>query len=416
MNKLIDGFFEHKILVRVLSILTAVLLWFIVLDNNNPMITRNLSVPVAGNQDVLIDNNLRIVGIGAPSTVDITIRGRRNKVSEVTSNDFKVVLDYGQIETSGQVAVKLGEPVYTGESNIGILSMNPSEVQLNLERITGVTFTVEVRWDGKMPAGYAAANVRVDPSTITFEDKESLVNKVARAIVPINAEELDKTNNVTRRVLVLDDAGKSIPQFDGKRSVNVSFDLVRTVPVSTRISGTPAADWFVTGFATVPKEVQVLGKYESLASLGVVQAADIAVEGKEGSFTTDLELKVPEGFTLYGTKPQVQAEVQMEKLMVREFPIPVDSIAILGMDPLNNRMLRFISTEAVLQVKGKSKDLETLSAGKFSLTLDATGFTEGEYTFPVTVQASSGLSVLGEVSVRAVVEPIPTAPVETVTP
>jgi len=416
VNKLIDGFFEHKVLVRVLSVLTAILIWFMVLDSNNPMISRNLSIPVAGNPDVLDDNNLRIVGIGAPSTVDITIRGRRNKVSEVTANDFKVVLDYSQIESSGEVTVKLGEPVYTGGSNIRIGPMNPTEFQLNLERITGVVFTVDVRWDGELPAGYKAVNMRVDPSTITFEDKESLVNKVASVVVPVDAKDLSKTSNVTRRVLVLDDAGKSVPQFDGKKSVNVSFDLVRTIPVSTRISGTPAEDWFVTGFSTVPKEVQVLGKYDALSTLERVQAADIVVDGKEGSHTSDIELKVPEGFTLYGTKPQVQAVVDMEKLQVRELSIPVDVIGIQGMDPLNNLMLRFISTEAVLQVKGKAKVLEAISPEQFTLTLDATGFTEGEYAFPVLVQVPADVVLQGEVSVRAVVEAVPAAPEETVVP
>ena len=275
MNKLIDGFFEHKSLVRVLSVLMAVLLWFIVLDGNNPMISRTLSISIAGNPEVLEDNNLRIIGSGAATSVDITIRGRRDKVSAVSANDFKVSLDYNQIKTSGLITLALGDPVYSGQNHIRIVSVNPMQTQITLERITGVEFPVEVRWDGEMAKDYKAVNVRVEPSTVILEDKESLVNKVESAVVTLSAKELVKTSNLTRRVLVLDGAGKAIPQFDGKLSVTVSFDIVHTLPVATRISGIPATDWFVTGFGTVPKDVQVLGKYDALSALTSVQALSL---------------------------------------------------------------------------------------------------------------------------------------------
>ncbi len=409
MNKLIDGFFEHKSLVRVLSVLMAVLIWFIVLDSNNPMVSRTLSVAIAGNPEVLDDSNLRIIGSGAPTTVDITIRGRRSKVNAVSSNDFKVSLDYNQVKASGLVTLDLGTPVYSGQNHIQIVSMNPMQTQLRLERITGVEFLVVVRWEGELPKDYKAVNLRIDPSTVKFEDKESLVNKVESVVVTLNAKELDNTSNLTRRVLVLDSTGKAIPQFDGKSSVKVSFDIVHTLPVSTRISGAPAADWFVTGFGTVPKEVLVLGKYTALSALSAVQAEDINVEGKQGSFSADLSLKVPEGFTLYGMKPQVVAEVQMEKLAVREMAVPVEAISIAGMDPLNNRILRFLSTEVVLQVKGKAKELAALAAKDFHLSVDATGLVEGEYVLPVIVQSPEGFPMVAEPSVRAVVEAVPVA-------
>jgi YbbR domain-containing protein len=407
VNKLIDGFFEHKILVRVLSVLMAILLWFIVLDSSNPMITRTLSVSISGNPEVLDDSNLRIIGSGAPTTVDITIRGRRSKVSAVSSNDFKMNLDYNQVKTSGLVTLLLDEPVYTGQNQIQIVSVNPLQTQLRLERITGVEFPVVVRWDGELPKGYKAVNLRIDPSTVKFEDKESLINKVESVVVTISAKELDNTVNITRRVLVLDAAGKAISQFDGKRTVTASFDLVHTLPVTTGISGTPAPDWYVTGFSTAPKEVQVLGKYEALSALSAVQAEDINVEGKQGSFSIDLSLKVPEGFTLYGIKPQVLAEVQMEKLAIRDMSVPVESISVAGMDPLNNRILRFLSTEVVLKVKGKASGLTSLTAKDFSLSVDATGYLEGEYVLPVYVKCPKGFTMAITPSVRAIIEAVP---------
>lgn len=406
MNKLIDGLFEHKILVRVLSVLTAILLWFIVLDNNNPLTTRTLSVPITGNPEVLEDNNLRIIGMGAPLTVDLSIRGRLNKVSNITSNDFRVVLDYDQVQTSGNVVLSMNEPEYLGENNIRVLSMNPVQINLRLERITGIEFPVKVRWEGTLPDGFRATNIRVEPSTVRFEDKESLVNRIENVVVVLDATALDKTSNLTRRVLVLDADGNSVSQFDGKNSVTVSFDLIRTLPVNTRVIGRPAEDWFVTAYRTNPQEVQVLGKFEALANLTGVQAADIVVDGKEGSFTTDLTLTVPEGFSLYGTKPQVSAEVQMEKLVTREFAFPVERVSVAGIDVARQELLFLTETFPVV-VKGKAQEFDSVDLQQFNVTLDASALPEGESEILVRVGVPAGFSVVGEPKVGVNVLTLP---------
>lgn len=413
MNKLIDGLFEHRLLVRVLSVMTAILLWFIVLDNNNPMMTRTISVIISGNPEVLEDNNLRIIGIGAPVTADISIRGRSSQVSEVTANDFRVVLDYNQTKSSGDVSLSLSEPEYVGKNNIRILSMNPSAVKLRLERITGIEFPVKVRWEGVLPDGFRATNIRVEPSTVRFEDKESLVNRIENVVVILDATSLEKTSNLNRRVLVLDVEGNSIAQFDGKNTVTVSYDLIRTLPVVTKVVGKPAVDWFVTGYQTVPGEVQVLGKFDALAGLVNVQAADIVVDGKEGSFTDDLTLTVPEGFTLYGLKPQVSVEVQMEKLVTREFAIPVERIGVFGHDPIS-RTLQFLDATVLVSVKGKAQAFETVGMEQLVASLDASTLPDGEAEASVRVVAPDGFSIVGDV--RARISLVPVAPETTEDP
>ncbi len=417
MNKLIDGLFEHKLLLQILSVLTAILLWFIVLDMKNPMTTRTLAVPVTSNQEVLEEQNLRIIGTGAPATVDVTVRGRRNKVNLINASEFSVQLDYEQIKTSGQVTVKLGEPVYTGANHVRVISMSPSQFPLKLERITGSTFEIEVQWEGALPEGYKAVNVQVDPNTIVLEDKESLVNRVERVVVNIDATSLDKTSNVTRRVLVLDANGKAISQFDGKNSVNVSYDLVRMLPVSTRAIGTPATDWYLTGYKTNPEQVQVLGRHQALGELTSVQAAEIDISGKEGSFTTELSLKVPEGFTLYGIKPLVKAEVQMEKLVVRDLIVPAASITVLNLDTAT-RALSFISTEFTVQIKGKADVLAVITPESLLCTLDASALPDGESPVAVRVALPDGVSLMTEPNVQINVAPAETSqnPQESTTP
>jgi hypothetical protein len=77
------------------------------------------------------------------------------------------------------------------------------------------------------------------------------------------------------------------------------------------------------------------------------------------------------------------------------------------MDPLNNRILRFLSTEVVMKVKGKASGLTSLVAKDFSLSVDATGYLEGEYVLPVYVKGPKGFTIAITPSVRAIIEAVP---------
>lgn len=405
MNKLIDKLFEKKIVIRLVSVLTAMLLWFIVLDLNNPMLTRTITVPVVSNVEVLEDRNLRIIGMGAPASVDLVVRGRRAYVSEVTPNDFSVTIDFEQVQASGAVAIDISEPIYDGEGNIRIMSMSPSRVQLRLERITGVEFPVQVRWDGNIPSGFQAVNVQIEPTTVRFEDKESLVNRIEAVVVPLDATSLERTSNLTRRVLVLDSDGNAISQFDGGNTVNVSFDLIRTLPVIAQTSGTPAHDWFMTGFKLTPPEVQVRGAFSDLQGLSGVSSASIDLYGREGSFVTDLVLEVPEGFSLYGIKPQVSVEVEMEKLETRNISFPTGLIEIEGLDPAV-RSLQFVAEDFALVIKGKKAALDVFTAGAISVTLDAAVLPSGESFAAVRVILPPELTLMEEPIVQLILSDI----------
>jgi YbbR domain-containing protein len=91
VNRLIDNLFEKKMVVRIISILTALLMWFIVLDNENPIEVKIFTIPLTSNVEVLEAQNLRIIGAQPPTTVEVTVKGRRNKISNITSADFLAV-------------------------------------------------------------------------------------------------------------------------------------------------------------------------------------------------------------------------------------------------------------------------------------------------------------------------------------
>ena len=102
------------------------------------------------------------------------------------------------------------------------MGMNPSSFTVNLERIVGKQYPVEVVYTGSLPTGYEIINQRVEPGFAILEEKESSISKVSKVVVYVNLDEADNNKELVMRATVLDANGDPIKQFDGRIPVIVS--------------------------------------------------------------------------------------------------------------------------------------------------------------------------------------------------
>ena len=114
MNKLIDRLFEKDLVIKIVSVLIAILIWFVVLDSDNPFEERTITVPLTSNAEILQAKSLQVVGTPLPASVDIKIKGRRHKINGVTAGDFKVSVDLSEVSESGRNIININAPEYFG--------------------------------------------------------------------------------------------------------------------------------------------------------------------------------------------------------------------------------------------------------------------------------------------------------------
>lgn len=408
MNRLIDSLFEKKIVVQILSVLTALLLWFIVLDIENPMEVKTLSVPLTSNSEVLEESNLRITGNNLPSYVDVTVKGRRNKLKNISYKDFSLTLDLSGITTSGLKDVAMPEPVYDGDSPVQVTAVNPSSVALRLERITGVEFPIEVIWTKELPEGYEVVNFSIEPDSVILEDKESVVSKASRVSLSLNPNDALSSN--TKWASVYTEEGKAISQFDGKISVSVRYDIARTLPVSVELKGEPAEEWFMQQYVLTPPSVRVTGKLADLTQLAGISASPIDLTGKSGTYSQTLELKVPQSVSLYKSEKTVQADVTLEKLETGTLSIPLSQIAITGVDDASGVVWSIRDQDFRVSIQAKAADLAAFRLDMATFSVDVSGLVDGEHVVPVQIVMPTTCKLIGtyELTVDGVPPATPT--------
>ena len=97
----------------LLSILLSVGLWMYIQINNNPVVSKTLNVPISYSSTDTPDN----IEVSYPiDSVEMTLVGRKNTISNLTASDVLVTIDYSSIDTTKTGIVEL-PVVITPKSN-----------------------------------------------------------------------------------------------------------------------------------------------------------------------------------------------------------------------------------------------------------------------------------------------------------
>lgn len=404
MNKLINDLFEKDVVIKIVSVLTAILIWFVVLDSTNPFEERTITVPLTSNIDVLQSKSLQIVGTQLPTSVEVKIKGRRSKISSVTANDFKASIDLSGVKEPGYKKISIDEPEYTGAQDIIIMGISPETVSLNFEKVIDRQYPVNVEFTGSLPAGYEILNLKVDPSNVILEEKESSISRVSKVVAFVNLDEADDNKEMIIRGSVLDSDGQLLKQFEGKVPVIVSFNLAKKVPVTVAATGKPANDYYLKDIRYSLSEVRIIGARNLLEGIKAVSAEAIDITDRSESFYVPLQIKTPKGVSVHQEDSErLFAEVIIEKYITRVFSISSGSVSIYGADQSGTMEYRIMDAAIPITLKGKAEDLENIKISDIKLSIRVSGLEPGRHEVPVSVQVHSAVSLVGEYSVNLMV-------------
>jgi len=419
MNKKfsINKILEKDSVLKILSVLIGILIWFIVLDHQNPLSERTLSIPLRSNAQVLDASNIRLVSLNIPNNVDVIIKGRKQRLDKVTANDFEAFLDFSEINSTDTTELRISLPRYTGDQDIIVADVNPKIVRIKLERITRKEFPVIVNLVGKLPDGYEVVNIKTNPNTVILQDLESIMNSVERVIVSVEVEQILKDDSViNKRIEVYNSSGGIISSLDGSVQVSVGYNIAKTVPISTTLTGEPRSDYYVQDYTISQNTVKIMGRYEVLKDIESIEAELLNVENTNESFQRDLKLILPENVQLYGSPDFVTASVNIKRYSHRIITIPKSSITIFGGDITGQTNYRILEETITFSVKGPAEILNTLDVKSVKGFVDVSNVTEGVQPVAVRVSLPSGIYMEGEVFVNVETEKIEPSPTPEPTP
>ncbi len=374
----------------LLSIGLAVVIWFVVTDAQTPTRTEvfSSSIPV---QAINLPQGLATTGEIAP--VNVRISGDDEVLKSLTISDFKATVDLSGV--TQRTAYGLPVRVDVLRSDVKLVEVTPSTVDVTLEPITTETVTVKINTVATAPAGYSVVDEKVEPQTVEVSGAASVMEQVDAAWVDLNLTGVQMSMD---RELVLTARSKSGQSLDVNiqpNTVKVSVAIIRTegavtFPVDPSISGDVAPGYKVSAVQTDPSFVAVVGPVDVLQSIQTVTTDTIPVDGAQSDVQRSVKLRLPAGARVYGSDEVVVHVVVVPAVGQRNLQIAVQT------KNLNAGLASNVSPDTLtVTVSGELPTLDALPGDAITAKVDLSNITPGTYQIAPKIDAPSGVQVIG---------------------
>lgn len=374
----------------VLAFLLGTSLWVFVTDTENPTVVDIFSSSIAV-QAVNVGDNLAVANqLGA---IDIRVSAPRDRWDRLTAANFRAFVNLKGLEAREQeVRVQVEVENVAG---VRVTEVLPRTITVNLEAFVSVEVPVTVRLVGTLPIGYELGGSLPQLETVVVAGPQSLIDIVHEAVADVNITGLtvDVDPNVP---LTARGAGggeiRGVTITPSSVRVNVQIlqrTLFRTLPLTVRIVGEPAAGYRVSNVTISPSAVEVQGSIQALQQLDALPLPPVDVTGQSTDVSLSLRIPLPDGVS---ATSEVAATVTVSI-------VPSSGSTRLNVAPELTNVPEGLTatvdtTSIVVVIEGPVPTLELLTIDDVHALVDLAGRGPGTYEEVPQISIPDGLSVV----------------------
>lgn len=409
MNK--SNKFTMDIGWKLLSLVIAIGLWFMVINTENPLETRSYTASIQlQNEESLFERGYVVVNEDEITSTRITVRlrGQRLALDTLSQSSTKVqaVVDLDNVIYSynGEpvsVPVKIVIPSVVNDS-FEILSKSIQTVSVDIQPYINKDFEVKAVVNNSDTEAVQLADASVSPGTVTVYGAKSVVNSISEVRAEVNPEKLEDGMVLTAKPVAYDAEGSVVDKVtfsSNELSVKVEMDDMKSVRVAVDITGRTAEGYEVTGIYVSPDTIEVAGDPDDLAGINILRLPDVDVGGIDSNIIREFSLKdyLPDGLRVIGAdgSERITVTVSVEEEETKDIVIPVDSIAVEG--TLGEGLTAELTGDDItVTVSGAGSGVAGLEASDIRAYVDLDGYEAGVYNdVDVQFDLPDGVSLVG---------------------
>ena len=377
---------QHNLGYKIVALIMAVLLWFYVLQTQDTDTERLFTVALETRG---LSANLTVADL--TSQVKVRVKGSKQDLAALNQQDIHayIVMDNAPAGQRTET-VQLTLP-----DKVEKVSVSPSSVTVNIEKLVTRQLPVQVVVKGDLKTGYTALTPSVTPTEAIIAGPSSKLDQVKVVYVEANVAGLEANYLQKLPIIITMNDGK---QNDASLTSNptevavfipVVADLPsKMVPVTARITGSPASDYAVSRVVVEPAVVKALGAYTKLDVLSYLYTGSVDISGATDDVTIRSTINLPEGITIDGENA-VNVFVQIEKNSTKTVSgVPLE---VRNLD--SGLAAKLTNGTANIVVKGTPTVLQGLTASDIRLFIDAQGLAAGDHTLTIHMETTKNISM-----------------------
>ena len=283
-----------------LALVLAGIVWITAANEENPIEERIFPRPITV---TLIDLPEDMV-LASPAATEatVTLRAPAQVWATLSSNQLEITADLSNLSSGGHV-VPLLAGVLTTDAEV--LSIEPSEIYIELERIVTNSVPVVLSMRGEPAVGYAADTPVLSANSVKATGPERLVQQVSEIVLALDLR--GEKENIDRAfaLLPMNDSGQLIsgvklqPESAAVKVTLRQLGGYRDVAVRAVLIGKPAEGYRITNITTSPPTLTVFSDDPAqLAALpGFVETESLDVSEASQDIDARLTMALQDGVT-----------------------------------------------------------------------------------------------------------------------
>lgn len=396
--------------LKLISVIFACVLWLVVVNVDNPLVTRTFkAMAKIENEDIITNNGKVFEILDESQMITFTVTGPRSIVERLSGSDFKVVADMEKIQLDyGLVPIDVTPIRYESQLDIGVKIPN---LHVKIQNLEKQQFVVTGNSTGTPLAGYAKGDVLVQPNMISVSGPEEVMKRVKKAVAAINIEGAYSEKTEAVIPVLYDEDGKQLDMTNvtiSPQTVTVRAEILETkkVSISVKPQGSVAAGYVYNGVDCSPTSVTVKGTKEELEKFTelVIPSAELDISGAQ----TDIEKVInvsqylPDGVEL--VDPELTTAIVTAKIAALDskvLTLETKNITILNLP--SNFMVKFEESSVKVTVKGQKAALDAFTINDLTAQLDLSGVSKGSIRVDLKLILPTGIEPDGIVKISATV-------------
>ena len=389
---------KNNLGLKIVALLFSILLWWSVVNVDDPIDKRNFSTEVQLlNTDIITKQGKSFQVVGS-QTITVTVKARRKVLETIKSSDIVATADFTEYDESSEL-VPIRVKVTGYESRYEEVSATPKNLQLKTEKIVTKTFPVHTVKTGEVRSGYVLANMISDPQYIEVSGPGSVISQIGKVVAKVDVLGLYKTSVLAAELIYYDysdnvlDKTALTTEYDRYGvGVNVEVWRTKTLELEFDTSEINVAQGYVFERIEVePQSIKVAGSDSVIIPMEKIQIAKEALKTDElkenHQVVVDIAQYLPEGIILADQDASsVVVTIIVEKTGLKTITIPARSVKVENVSDEFEVVYDGIQ-EVELKFEGPNDELKDLTSDMIAASIDLEKFTtEGTYEIPVHVK------------------------------
>ena len=304
----INSIFRRNLPAKILALCVAVILWVVVMNDQNPAIEGSFNVPLA-----VVNSPEGYKITKSEDSVKIKVRGPRSLFVTATADDFRAYVDLDGAQ-DGKQDCKVQTALPQG---FELVEVAPETVSFDLDKIIQKQMRAEVIVTGASAPGTTVAKVTQASSLVTIEGPESAVGTVVRVVgyVGLSGNSADFELQVPLTAINADGRevqGVKVVPSATEVSVSLARGLTKKiVTIHPVLQENLPKDYELGDVRTDPIKIEIAGDSNTIESLSSIDTEPIDLSKLTATKKMTVKLALPDGITV--TNKEVNVSIEIKK-------------------------------------------------------------------------------------------------------